>query len=364
MSNIFNILSEEVFKDRMDTTNIILASMAEKWGNIFDVPWSNIQIKSWEDLQRINRLGLGDKLLKVGDQFTSSYGAGGQILWNVIGINHDTPTDKQYKYSITLQAQDCILDTQFDAVEATYYAESEKVAGSYYINTNSKNYQFTLTQAIPVGGQARLVVSEMKIYTYSSRTATTVIEAVTVIEGTTGTQLTPVNYYDRTLYGSNNYKESAVRQWLNSNAEPFIWEPKTNYDRPPLSAPYTGYGFLKLLDPELTAVLGSVDKQVSRNTVNEGGGQDLISNKIFLPSRVEVGLGAEGVVTGEQVYSWYDGATNAKRIKLLNGTPRRWWLRSPNVSGSHRTRGVGTSGALDHYGAGDACGVSPACVII
>jgi len=45
---------------------------------------------------------------------------------------------------------------------------------------------------------------------------------------------------------------------------------------------------LHQLDPDLVAVLGAVDKQVTRNTVTDGGGQDLFSDKVFLLSRVEV----------------------------------------------------------------------------
>jgi len=56
---------------------------------------------------------------------------------------------------------------------------------------------------------------------------------------------------------------------------------------------------LHRLDPELVAVIGAVEKQVARNTVTDGGGQDTFSDKVFLLSRVEVGLGTEGVTDGE-----------------------------------------------------------------
>ena len=72
---------------------------------------------------------------------------------------------------------------------------------------------------------------------------------------------------------------------VNSEDETFVWEPQTNYDRP---STYSGGGFLHQLDPDLVAVLGTVDKQVNRNTVAEDGGQDLFSDKVFLLSRVEV----------------------------------------------------------------------------
>lgn len=299
MTNVFNILSEETFKDRMDTTNLILASMAEKWGYIFDVPWSNIQITSWSDLQKVVRLGIADKLIRIGDQFESSYGVGGKIIWDVIGINHDTPTDKNYNYSLTLQAHDCIHDAQFDAPEPT--------------NPDSNRQQ----------------------------------------------------------YGNNNYLQSIIKQWLNSEDEVFNWVAQNPYDVKSASAIYNGSGFLKLLDPELVTVLGAVDKQVAKNTITDGGGQDIFSDKVFLLSRTEVFAGGEGESTGEKPYPYYSamaenptGDVLAGRIKLLNNNLRYWWLRSPHVGSSNTVRNVHTSGSLHDYYAYYATGVSPACVII
>ena len=58
----------------------------------------------------------------------------------------------------------------------------------------------------------------------------------------------------RCRYGSNNYVESTIREWLNSDEELYEWTPQTKYDRPSIGAPYSGSGFLKLLlDPELSS---------------------------------------------------------------------------------------------------------------
>ena len=113
---------------------------------------------------------------------------------------------------------------------------------------------------------------------------------------------------------------------------------------------YETEGFLDLLDPELVAVMGAVDKQVSKNhhADTDGNGQFTFSDKVFLLSMVEVGLGTEGTTTGEKVYEFYDGATNADRIKLLTGDPRHWWLRSPYTSYSYYVRIVTTSGDLSN----------------
>lgn len=161
----------------------------------------------------------------------------------------------------------------------------------------------------------------LKARTYAADRVTVIEDDITVSTSTGSPTLNPVNHQQRARYGSNNYLESNIRDWLNSEADQYIWTPKTNFDRPSTGAPYTGPGFLKLLDPELAAVIGKVNKQVARNTLTDGGGQDLFSDKVFLLSRVEAGLGTEGTTDGEEVYSYYDGIENAGRIKLLNGSP-------------------------------------------
>lgn len=375
--NIFNEPSYEQFDEfnkKFDMQNTLLASIASHVGT------EGIKVTNWEDVQRVVRMGLADKMFKVGDQFVSSYDTG-QIVWDVIGINHDIPIDKKYKNSLTLQAHDCIMNCRFDAPEALYYAETELAAGNHVFTLNALQYTFTTAQAIPAGGQVFInawqstegagVYVPTKITTYAADRATA-IETDLDVTATTGTDtLAAVNDHNRCRYGSNNYMESAIKQFLNSNATSFAWTPKTNFDRPPSGEAYTGGGFLKLLDPELVAVLGAVDKQVARNTLTDGGGQDLFSDKVFLLSTKEVYGTNEGVITGEDAYPYYSvlagAATNnalAGRIKYLAGSARTWWLRSPHVGYSYISRGVDTTGSFSNYGAHSGGGVAPACCIV
>jgi hypothetical protein len=357
--------------DKVDLSNQLLASINH--GQL-----SPIAISSWQEIQYIVRSGLADKVFRVGDQFISSYDTG-EVVWDVIGINHDIPTDKKYIYSLTLQAHNCIMNCQFDAPEALYYAEEELPAGEQvFTDSGGDKYKFTTTLPVPSGGQ--IVLGGWPSEGYAATTATTytadritIIESdITVIPTDTGADtLAEVNNRSRCKYGSNNYVESAIKQWLNSEATSFKWVPKTNFDRPPTGAPYTGAGFLKLLDPELVSVLGAVDKQVTRNTITDGGGQDLFSDKVFLLSRVEVFGGTEGTTTGEQAYPYYSAlATNpttdalAGRIKYLDGSARYWWLRSPYTGNACSPRGVHASGAVNYYSADNANGAAPACCIV
>lgn len=360
------------FYDAFNTQNALLASIASHVGT------DGIKISSWEDIQRLNRMGLAEKMFKPGDQFISSYGDSGQIIWDLIGF-HDIPTDKKYTKAMTLQAHDCILNVQFDAPEALYYAEEELPAGEQvFTDSGGDKYKFTTTLPVPSGGQ--IVLGGWPSEGYVATTATTyaadritIIESdITVIPTDTGADtLAEVNNRSRCRYGSNNYVESAIKQWLNSEATSFKWVPKTNFDRPPTGAPYTGAGFLKLLDPELVSVLGAVDKQVTRNTITDGGGQDLFSDKVFLLSRVEVFGGTEGTTAGEQAYPYYSAlAANpttdalAGRIKYLDGSARIWWLRSPNTGIACNPRIVNPSGTVYNYSAYSACGAAPACCIV
>ena len=348
------------FYDALDVQNSLLASIASKQEG-------GIKIKSWEDMQRINRMGLGEKLFIPGDQFIANFN-NNPFVWNIIGINHDIPTDPRFQYSITIQPQDCLMNAQFSSYQALYYAEEGLPSGEHVFTLNNLQYKFTTEEIVPAGGIVHIVTwgtetyEPAKITTYDADRRTVIESGLDVIDIDSGADtLTPVQYYERCRYGSNNYVESAIRQWLNDDTDNFIWEPKTNYDRP---STYTTEGFLKLLDPELVAVLGAVNKQVARNTITDNGGQDTFSDKVFLLSRVEAGIGTEGTTTGEKVYPYYDGISNAGRIKLLSSSPRAWWLRSPYPTSSYSVRCVITSGAVTSTSACDSFGLSPACVII
>ena len=336
-------------------------------------------VDSWEKVQEIVRAGLAEKAFKIGDQFIANY-AVNPTTFDIIGINQDIPTDKRFPYSITLQAHNCIVEGMFDAPEALFFAETELAIGEQIFTLNSIQYKFTTTQLIPIGGQVFIntwsaVEGETyvptKITTYAAD-RTTAIDSNLDVTAEAGTDtLLVVNNHSRCRYGSNNYKESAVKQWLNSNAASFAWAPKTNFDRKPTSTIYTGAGFLNLLDADLTAVLGAVDKQVAKNTVTDGGGQDLFTDKVFLLSPKEVYGANEGAITGESAYPYYsalaEDLTNnplAGRIKYLSAAARTWWLRSPSVGFSGIPRIVYTTGTVSTSNAHYGYGLAPACSIV
>lgn len=352
--------------EQMDVQNTILATIAS------NVSPEGIKISSWADVQRVVRMGLANKFFTIGDQFTAKY-AGVDYLWDVIGIDHDVPVDPRFAHSLTVQAHDCLMNCAFDAAELLYFAEQILPVGDYkfYDSYSAKNFGFSIATPIELGGSIEVSAWSGEIPTQikTKNAAGVLLETIPVIESAAGTLIT-CNDLRRVHYGSNNYLESNIRNWLNSDAVTYSPVKTHKYDVLSTAAPYSTGGFLKNLDPDLRSVIGPVKKQVAKNTVTDGGGQDLMEDTAFLLSRTEVYSGAEGVTTGESAYPYYSmlapAATTAElagRIKYLSGTARYWWLRSPGVANSYHPRFVHTSGYVSYGYAIYAYGLAPACTI-
>lgn len=393
MSNQFGFVSEETYAEKMDTQNRFLAAIVENQGG-------NLKPTSWNNTQALVRSNLIDAVVGIADQFTMER-SGTSLVWDVIGKNHDTPADKQYDKSLTLQLHDCFPSTmQFDAPEAFYYCAEELPAGTYHFVIDStydtaynkySSYQFTLTKAVPAGGQltfpwgGNVNASTIKVNSFESATSTTPLEQVAVTQGTGGQGLgtlttagdfdNNLNSIQRVRYGSNNYKESAIRQWLNSKAAAgSVWTPQTKFDRPPSWAASTA-GFMNGMDEDFLAVIGKTHIIVSRNTVCDGGGYDEMDDYFFLLSRREVYMGNEvaSVIEGEPYpyYSDYSDLSAAgtgadsNRIKYRNGSAQYWWNRTPYSGYGNYVRGVHTTGTMHINNASyTSGGVAPACNII
>ena len=300
MANVLNLLSESTYIEKMDMQNALLKAIATQGGGGSNVP---VEINSWSVVQQMVRLGIAAKVFSIGDQLVCNHETYGTLVWDIIGIDHDTPANSEFKHSLTIQLHDCIgaATFQFDAAEPT--------------NPDS----------------------------------------------------------NRKSYGSNNWLESGIRQWLNSDGNAGTWwEAKTDYDVKPSYASSTA-GFLKGLDAEFLSTVGEVSKITARNTVTDGGDSDTSTEKFFLLSMTEVygGLNnniAEGVAypyyADNSVLSSAGTGDDANRIKYRNGAAQYWWLRSPYTSGSYRVRSVYPAGYVYYDNAVNGGGVAPACCII
>lgn len=320
-----------------------------------------------------------------------------KLGWDILGTNHDTA--KASPYTTTLGMHDQWKnDMQFDAPEAMFAFSSGLAAGTYnftvgaqpwYASDVNKTMQFTLTKAIPAGGQLRTnnaynaTMIGSTVLTYSSPSSTTALETVSITQGNSGTSLGTVtrtvtgniNSIDRALLGSNNYKESAIRQWLNSDKPAGqVWTPQTVWDRPPSWAA-TADGFMRGMDADFLAVVGKTHIKVARATTYEGGvAYDEMDDYFFLLSRSEQygGVEVSGVDEGSPYpyYSDYSDLSSAgtgadkNRIKYRNGTAQLYWERTPYTSSGYNVCRVGADGYVSGGNAYISGGVLPACNII
>jgi len=388
MSNQFGFVSEETYVDKMDTQNMLLAGLLEAQSG-------SIKPQSWAQVQALVRAGLASKVFMVGDQLTCQKN-GVTLTWDIIGFDHDTPTDSHLTHSMTIQLHDVYKDLQFDAREAFYYCSAALPAGTYKITVGAhswkstevgKTYQFTTTVEVPAGGQ--LVFKQAydatleggSIDTFASATATTPLETVTMSEGSSGQSLgtidniiqTNLNSMQRALLGNNRWKESAIRQMLNSAAAAgSVWAAQNNYDRPP-SWVTSEKGWMNDLDADFLAVVGEAEKVTAKNTVTDGGGYDTTTDKFFLLAREEVYMGKENSIDEGGAYGYYSDysdlaaagtGADTNRIKYLNSTKKYWWLRTPNSGNGGYVRLVIAAGEVHNGSASGSIGVAPACNII
>ena len=108
----------------------------------------------------------------------------------------------------------------------------------------------------------------------------------------------------------NDYANSSNHQWLNNESS----------------------GFLSLLDPDIRAAIKTVKipyrPGIGTSTTVKSGANGL-SCKVFLLSMKEVGLTPRYSPTEGATLEYFSGGGNSRRVANLNGSPARWWSRSP-----------------------------------
>ena len=192
---------------------------------------------------------------------------------------------------------------------------------------------------------------------------------------------------NRQKYGNNNWKLSNIRQWLNSDASAGNWySAQHSADAPPTNANTanddTGYdtrpGFLYHFTTAQKSAMLNFDLTLKIPTV-DGGGSHVVSQKVFLPTMTQVGLGANEGVTEGTVFSKYNGVENSVRVKTLHpnvvansGFSRidfiangawNWWLSSCDTN-SYRAWRVSSSGDLISYYARTGSNPLAPCIVL
>lgn len=183
-------------------------------------------------------------------------------------------------------------------------------------------------------------------------------------------------------YGYNNYKESAIRQWLNSEAPKSAnwWTAQHDWDVTP-STTYTNKpGWIYGFPDEWRRIFKKVRVRVAANTVTDEGRTDTVYDKFFLPSVEEV-YGSPQLADTEGPYWPYwkevtglespsngdsSHANDARKVKAITapvGSAVYLRLRSACRGNSSGTWIVYAGGYLGYYHAYSAYRSQPACVI-
>ena len=368
-------------KEQMDTMN-------ENLGKIAAAVGSQVDISTWEGIQKAVRSGIAKDILPVGSQLAVNHSVYGTRLFDVVAHDYLKSVHDENAHTMTIQQHDLLPSTQFDAPEAFYYADAALAAGTYnftlaeaYSSWAAGTYQFTLTQTLPQGGQlaisgyADAAMTSRQVRAYANQTTTTVTESVAITSGSGGTSLgtfgVELNHSQRVSYGSNNYKESAMRQFLGSSAAAgSVWTPQTKFDRPP-SWLTSLAGYKNGLDQDFLAVVGKVVLPCAANNTYEApdssiakGAKYTLNDEFYLASTKEIFNANWDVADDSVVFPFYEGAGNADRIKYRDGSAAYWWLRTPYSGYASRVRRVSSDGTMVSYGADVALGLAPACTIV
>ena len=366
---------------QFDEMNVNLAKIANALG-------SDIDISTWAGIQKAVRVGVAPDLIPVGTQLLVSHSVYGDMLYDVVAHNYYKSAHNANAYTMTLMCHDCLPTMRFDSPEAFYKAGSSGLGAGVYCFTNPLDYEtipvgtlsFTVPYSLPPNCVLRVErdssTGQITCLCYASQTSIEPTVSMQVSVSNSGTNLgtlgVELNHLHRVIHGSNNYKESSIRQWLNSSAVAgSVWSPQTKFDLPPSWVTSTA-GFMNGLDEDFISVVGEVVVPCSANNLYESpdsttkvGEKYTVTDRFYLASQSEIfGEKSNIIDDGSVLFPYYMGATNADRIKYHNGLATVCWLRSAYAQTTSIVRFVHEDGRLYNDGARGNHGVVPVCTIV
>lgn len=366
---------------QFDEMNQHLARIASAVG-------SHVDISTWGGIQKAVRAGIAPDVLPIGTQLKVSHSYYGDHLYDVVAHDYFKSVHNENAHTMTLLSHDVLDQVIFDNGEAFYCADSDMPIGTYnytlessYSDWPAGTYQFSTDKIIPKGSHFTffstmgLGMVGNSVHVYAAPGSSALYADYKITSGNDGTRLgtlgKELNHAQRVAYGSGNYKESAIRQFLNSPSPTFSWwKPQTKFDRYPYTAPT--FGFMSGFDDEFLACVGKVIVPCAANNAYESsdsttklGEQYTVSDYFYLASQVEIfGISTDTGVDSSIVFPYFEDAIGADRIKYSSGAAAGWLTRSASSWSASGVRIVQADGNVNHYGANNPVGLVPAFTIV
>ena len=184
-------------------------------------------------MRDIVRRGLASRFFQVGDQLICQKD-GNNIVWDIVGIDQDTPADSNFIHSMTLMAHEVYIQAAFDAKEALFAFDEGLAAGTYHFTIDQQPWVAgdigktisLLSQTLSLRA-GQLVVNNAynatmigaTISAFSGGASVTAAETVTMTEGSDGTDLGSVA---STLTGTttNSIQRALLGQTIGVSPQP------------------------------------------------------------------------------------------------------------------------------------------------
>ena len=397
-----------------DTTGLMIADRLGEQNAILRVANASSIAAVASDLRTIHQIvknGYASQLFNEGDQII--------VPWRdvVADVSYSLPFDITHFGDVELQDGETVpgmflqshyaspFGVQFSHAQGFYVVGEDGLpANTYYLTCDvswgkncvkGDNLCFTLENDAPAGailagfvGMPDQVYTNWKVYVYDTDHKTILETVNTVTKEARGEYLGlwdaygnneyGLNGVQRTAYGNNRWKDSALRQFLNSDkAANLWWTPQNDFDIVPDQI--NKAGFLTGFESEFLNILGKVKVKTALNTVVDAEknlGFDETFDKFFVPSLEEEHFAPQLVGEGETWDYWRRASESPNSLPVGVAFPNMITyavenhvsaqsvrLRSAYRGGATNTWSVSTSGYASGSGASNANRFAPACVI-
>lgn len=303
--------------------------------------------KTIRDLQTLAKMGLAADVVSIGDEFMTTYTYNGTDMdmpWIVTDIKDVEFEDGSTGQGVYLESKYCTIESvQFDAPHQEVATEETAIEGLYYIGRTDNTYtllSLNTGDTIPYSD-----------YTY--------VYHDTIRD-------TSMNIY---RYGNNRVSTSALRQWLNSDADKGQWWKASKIGYRPPSQLNSQKGFMAGLSQEFIDCVAKVKRTYYTNSVTDASVIDVLYDKFFSATGTEL---YGSVNDNEGTYWTYykevtglsssSNGNNTGRIKYaLNAktSSQGCWTFSSYRGGSCRVWYRSTAGQLGICCASNSCRAVP-----